>query len=162
MASLRAVWNKETQSFLPLAVLLLSSSFVFFPVVHISSLASTNFLWFLSTDFSHFVHSSFFSGLILAVFGAVTFCSWKSVLHHMCRGVCAHIQNQQILHYQGLSRGIWSYGNLFSPVLNISAVAVVCGSSGKAWESEVEEGRRDGKEKEREECGKLHHKWHHA
>lgn len=152
MASLLAAWNRQTQSFLPLAVLLLSNG-SFFLLVHISFLVSTNFLTlfslFLSIEFSHFVHSSLFSCLILTVFRAVTSCSWKSLFCMMRPCVCAHIQNQQILHYQGLSRGIWWYGNLFSTALNISAVTVVCGSSGKDWESEVEEGRRDGKDRER-------------
>lgn len=146
MAPLLAAWNRQTKSSLPLAVLLLSNgSFFPFSPYLFSCLHKCPHSFFIIS----FCRSFSFCPFIPLFLPHPDSCSWKSLFCMMRPCVCAHIQNQQILHYQGLSRGIWWYGNLFSTALNISAVTVVCGSSGKDWESEVDEGRGDGEERER-------------
>lgn len=104
----------------------------FFPVVHISSLCSTNFLWFLSTEFSHFDHSAVFSGLIQFLvpspFAAENlFCT----ILYVQRCVCTHTKSANSSPSMPLKGHMIVWKFVQHRLYRISAVAVVCGSSGK-------------------------------
>lgn len=154
VASLLAAWNRQAQSF-PLSCCPSLIRWLFCLLVHISFLVSTHFLTrfslLLPFEYPYFVHLSIFSSLILTILSAITSCSEKSFVSYGARvRVSTRTRTKSVNFSLSVSQGgIWWYGNLFSTAPNSSAVIVVCGSSGKDRESEVEEDRRDRKERER-------------